>query len=617
LDTILTNVFNEEAATQDYDLEVFLKAVLESFDFTIPKSLEGYAELNVKNIIYNKEQINNLKFNINYFDSEIYLDNCDMELPNQSFVKLNGFIEHNNIRPKFNGTTKIQINNVPYLLKWLNANTTYNLNTNTFVMESKVSFIPRTFRLTNFSILLDDKQYSGKYMLKNTGENKLYSKLTFKVDEFDLNALDIPRKLDNFISQLYLYDQDKSGQFFVNAIDDYKWLRRFPITLYLDITANKIFYKNIQFDKSNFLVRIAPNRIDLDKIDITSNYLNLSGFGQVRINIMTPEVNLDLNVKKIYYPILNLLFPTFDQLKQYRQNIYQQVTDKKLSINLPELETDIDFNFFSMQNFNTQFKIQIDQLIFDPVNIWTDIKTKGSIQDGVFILNSLTGTIFGGQVNIYGNTVFITQFPSFKYSFSLNNTDPSQLLGFTNNYKGIEGYLSIVGNFTTDGYSNRTFFSRMYGDTNFIGKKMRFSGFDVGEMITLTEADNILPSAKIDRLREAMSSGKSTFEDVQGKGIIKAGIIYFNNVSFSNNRVQGSYSAAYSMQDDLINGISRFSFIPQTPQNGLQSLMVETTNKGNLDHQDFKMDVSKISDLLSKQTQAQQKTVSPRNIFRH
>ena len=156
----------------------------------------------------------------------------------------------------------------------------------------------------------------------------------------------------------------------------------------------------------------------------------------------------------------------------------------------------------------------------------------------------------------------------------------------------------------------------MYGDTNFIGKKIKFSGFDVGEIIFLTESENLLPSAKIDRLRDAMSSGKSIFDDVQGRGVIKGGVLFLSNVSFSNNRVQGSYSAAYSMQDDLINGVSRFSFVPQT-QRGFQSLMVETTNKGNLASQDFQMNVSKVTDFLNKQTEEQQKTTNPRSIFRH
>jgi AsmA-like C-terminal region/AsmA family len=616
LDTILNNIYTDPASSQNYSLEESLKALLEAFDFAIPKSLGGYGELTISNIIFNNDKIKDFKSNINYFDGEIYLDTFAFALPNNSFVKLNGFVEHNDVRPKFDGTTSIQINNLPYFLKWLKIEAASNMTINNMVMESKVSFIPRTFRLNNLSMLLDDKPYSGKFMLKNTGENKLYSKLTFRVEELDLNALDIPKSFDNFISQLYLYDQDKSGQYFVNAIDDYKWLRRFPITLSMDVTANKILYKSLQFDKTNLLFKIAPNRIDFDKIEINSNYLAFTGSGQVRINIMTPEVNLDLDVKKLYYPVLNLIFPSFDLLKQCRQNIYQQVADRKLNINLPELVPSIEFNFFSMHNFNTSFKLNIKELIFDPTQSWSDIKAKGSFQDGVFILENLTGNIFGGQSNIYGNTVFITQFPSFKYSFSLTSANPTQILGFTNNYKGIEGYLSIVGNFTTDGYSTKTFFSRMYGDTSFIGKKIKFNGFNVGEMITLTEIDNLLPSAKIDRLRDAMSTGKSTFDDVQGKGSIKAGILFLSNVAFSNNRVQGSYSAAYSMQDDLINGISRFSFIPQT-QRSFQSLMVETTNKGNLAAQDFQMNVSKITDFLNKQTDATQKAANPKSIFKH
>ena len=119
-------------------------------------------------------------------------------LPNNSFIKLNGFVEHNSIRPKFDGTTSIQINNLPYLLKWLKVEAASNMTINNMIMESKVSLIPRTFRLNNLSMLLDDKSYSGKFMLKNTGENKLYSKLAFRVEEFDLNALDIPKSFDNF-----------------------------------------------------------------------------------------------------------------------------------------------------------------------------------------------------------------------------------------------------------------------------------------------------------------------------------------------------------------------------------------------------------------------------------
>lgn len=614
LDTVLKNLDNK--LSSDNNLEASLKSILEAFDFKIPKSLGGYGTLNIKNIAYNNDKIKDFKCDINYFDGEIYVDTFSLALPNDSFIKVSGFIQHNGIRPKFDGNSTIEITDLPTFLKWMQLDALSNISTKKLKMTSKVSFIPRTFRLNNISMLLDDKAYTGKYMLKNTGENKLFSKLTFKVDELDLNALDIPKSLDNFVSQLYLYDQDKSGQYFVNAIGDYKWLRKFPITLSLDISANKILYKNLQFDKTNFLFKVSPNKLDFDKIELNSNFLSFTASGQVRINIMAPEVNLDIDVKKLYYPALSLILPSFDTLKQYRQNIYQQVTDKKLNINLPEFVPSIEFNFFSMHNFNTAFKIKIKELIFDPTQIWTDIKANGSLQDGVFVLENLTGNIFDGQANIYGNTVFITQFPSFRYSFSITSANPNLILGFTNNYKNIDGYLSVVGNFNTDGYSPTTFFSRMYGDTNFIGKKIRFTGFDVGEIITLTESDNILLAAKMDRLRESLTSGKSMFDDVHGKGSIRGGILYLNNVAFSNNRVQGSYSAAYSIGDDLINGISRFTFIPQM-QNSYQSLMIETTNKGKLAAQDFQMNVSKVTEFLNRQNDIQQKATNPKSIFKH
>jgi hypothetical protein len=279
------------------------------------------------------------------------------------------------------------------------------------------------------------------------------------------------------------------------------------------------------------------------------------------------------------------------------------VKNKELAIRLPELTPGLDFNFFSMHNFNISFNAKIDKLIFNEKDIWSNIKAKGTSQEGVLLVEELSGELFKGKVLLYGNMIFITQFPNFKCSFSIANVVSSEMLGFLYNYQNIDGYLSAVGNFTTDGYNKKTLFDRMYGNTTFVAKKLKIDGFDIGEIIKTTEGTELLPTVRIDRLKDAIMNGKSIFDDLQGKGEVKAGILYLKNINLSNNRVQGVYSAALDLQDALINGMAKLSFVPQDT---FQALTMDISNKGSILKQDINWNVSKITDYLSQQANNKQ-----------
>lgn len=588
-----TNISSTSAGDVFKDVAKF---ILDSFNFNLPNVLIGDVSFTVNKLIYENDAFEDFVCNVDIIGKEIIVDEISVKIPKNSNLTINGVIEHNNIRPKFTGNAHLVIEDLPYFAEWMHViDKVKDLSLKRMEFKSQISFIPRSFRLSNIEASLDDTLFAGRGILKYMDDGSLSAKLITRLNVLDANSLKIPESIDKLIVKLFLYDADKSGEKFVTAIDDYRWLRRFPINLYLELLSDTIKYKSASFDKFHGTFRISPNNLAIDNIEIQSDELDFSGLFSMKLTAIKPLISSDFIFNKLNTAIIPSLFLPIRYLKQYQTDLYK-TPDTAQKFGLPDLATVPDVNFFSLHNFDIDFKVKINELV-DNTFVFNNIRINSILRDGVITFDDISGNVFNGSLKGIGNIVIIAPIPSFSFSYGVSNFDPSGFLKYFTGFDGITGYMSVNGNFNTAGNIYKNIFNKLYGTLKFEGKKIKVKAFDLGELIGITES-NISLASKFDKLKYYSENGESLFDDLSGDAEIDAGIIYIKQAKFKNNRTSGIFVAAYDPQINTVNGKAQLSFIPL---GNYLPITISTTNQGILTNQTFSMNTSKIAEFLTKQ----------------
>jgi len=605
----------------------FFTPLLINFNLDFNSKTNGFIDVKIGKLTYNNDAIKDATLNAVFEDGKLLINDFSANIPGEGVFEVIGSVSHNGIRPKLLGELNYTIKKFADFAKWLNLDVAGTLLKDGISMklQSNISLIPRSIKFEKIKASLGATRAIGRLGIRKNSDEPINVTSNFRLNEFNLDDFKIPQSVDNFITALYFYDADKYGKLLTTYVDDYRWLRTYPLESYFDIIIDAIKYKGQEIKNVHFSTRLFPNNLEIDQLKISNEDINLDGMLKVSMTALKPKIEVNIKSSRLNLDKFSSIFPSFDALhEQYigalsrnkeiedsAKNAIKadkeildakdveevQIGEKKISY--PKI-----FNFLSLHNFDSVFDIQLDEVNTTQYPI-KSFGVKGAIIDGVVRIDGTEVQMFDGVLKANGSLVILTQVPTLSFSFALNNFNPSELLKYMYGYENFKGYMSVSGTITGNGLNITNFKNRMYGRLNVIGKKIVTKGFDLGEIIKTTELP-MAYNAKLERLKYYSKYGETEFTDLKGRIDFVNGLAGFEDFVFENNRAKGIYVGRVNYINNIVNSIARISFIPT----GFNTVLtIDMTSKGQLANQTFAANMTEISKFLQTRSGDYQKFI--------
>lgn len=186
---------------------------------------------------------------------------------------------------------------------------------------------------------------------------------------------------------------------------------------------------------------------------------------------------------------------------------------------------------------------------------------KAQSQDGILTIESMTGDIFDGKINLVGTVMFNSLVPYYYATLAMNNFRLDEMLQYYASFNKVGGYFSISGNISSKGSDREEIYKNLSANFDVLGRQVEWNDFDLGSLIKITETPASLPD-KIQQMNVAIQKGQTVFDQLNASMNITAGVATISNAQFSNNRASGAYSGTVDIKNSLFSGASRVTFIP-------------------------------------------------------
>lgn len=553
LDTLMGRL---NTAGAELTIDKLIRNFLMTFNFHIPHNLFGTVDVKLKELIFNEKAVKNIVVNSSVLEDKVVLSKLLMELPGQSTLEFSGIVSHNKVRPKFDGKLSLDVKNYGEFGQWLHFD---SASLTTFVdkglsITSDVVIIPRSMRLDNTRLALGDLRALGRFVLRHTGEKRLFTQANVRINHIDADSMKLPEKVDNFLADLYASDFEKTGSKFYEITDDFKWLRSFPIDFNANLLIDQFKYKDVNFPQFYIATNVSPNNFAIDQMGIAAEGASISGSVSLSTSAIAPKLVADVVVAKMTSDFIDKIMPPQDLLITKQRDLLSKNPDAMAVVVVGGA------NFYGIHNVFGDFKLSINDYR-SPSLSFQNLNLIAKSQEGVINIESLTSDIFKGRVEAAGSIVAASSIPIYSSTFAFSNIQLAEFLKYYADYDKLDGYVSVNGRFLTKGAEREIAFANLSGSLSLLGKRIVWNGFDLGEIVRLGDYASSFAD-KTEKFNYFSNNGQSIFDDMSGSIQIQSGMATLEDFKFNNTRVSGAYAAKADLKNRLISSFARINFIP-------------------------------------------------------
>lgn len=597
----------KNSSTEITQLKQKLRSILTLIDFELPSKIDGDINFTLDELVYNKQSIKGINIAAKIIEGKFLLPDMNINLPANSKLSLKGSIANNQIRTKFDGAVELATEDLKFLLDWLSIENELSADSSfkTFRLKSDLIAIPRNIRLENIRSILGDIKIMGQISLRAVDSENVGIKTALRLDKLDSDKLGVPKALHTFMTNAFVFDYDRAGTKFIDSVNDFKFLRSFPLNLDAEIQIDSLLYRAQNISGFNTRFTLDPNKFKIERLRLFTPSGTLFTDLGLSVSGIRPEVSGQIRLSNLNDKFLPYLFPDFATLRETAEKYKAANAPKKDPEELKK-STNVDplmfadygnLNFFSMDKISGNIELIVDDynskdLKFDNLNATL------VLNNGVIGIPSIMVNIFEGQFSAIGNIILVGNVPSINTSFQLNNFNPASFTKYFYNSSPIKGYMSLSGGISASGFKFADIVGRANGNITFAGKKVTWQGFDIGEILKTSEL-KISLAAKVDRFNYYSNNGETVFNDVDGVMTIGSGFATITNVKLANNRANGSFASNLSILNGAISSAAKLSFIPFGTQ---IPVTISINSKGLMSKQETKIEADQLINFFNQQS---------------
>jgi uncharacterized protein involved in outer membrane biogenesis len=564
--------------------------VLNAFSLPLSPETAINVKLAIDEVLYNKQAATNLVFNSNMQKGKGRIEQFTLSTPGEGTMNITGNISHNGIRPKFDGELKFLAKNAKQFLDWIEASGASEVGNKAGLrMKAAIVVMPYRFKLDNLLITLGDDFMMSKFLMQQRLDQHFDNNVMVRVDTISLDDFNIPERLDNLAYLLFKADYDKNGLAHQQITNDFRWLREIGGNVVANFSANRLTYREAEFEKVYVSAALAPNRAFLNHIAIDGNLVKAEGDFSFELSSFQPTYSLNLDIEKLEPSKFDKVLPSYTQmLEKYKQAVAVGEAGKDVS------PTGIsEYNFFGLSNYEGTFNIKLKELLLDKT--WLqNIVVNGVSNNTSLVIKSSEADVYKGKLEMVGSITTGLVVPSVRFSFALNNIDPEPAMIQLVNAPKAKGYLSMSGALNARGLDYKSMLNSLEGTARIWAKQLTFDGIGLKEVAELPMLPTELED-KMKRLDYYSKYGSTVFKDVSGDVEIKAGIASIDKLLINSDWANGICVAKIDLKNNYLKAFSRFSF----RANNNKVATMDVQSEGKIESQIVKADTTNIAKSLS------------------
>jgi hypothetical protein len=558
-----------------------LRKGLENFDFALPKFISFTTNVSFTETIFGEESLGKFELRGALNDGKYKIEELSFGLPQGGQIQVEAVLSHNSIRPKVDGKITLKHPNFGQYLATLsdNSNTDNNYtDIGKVYLQSDFTIIPRSLRLENLKSLVDQLRLKGSFVTRLDGQGQLNSYITFLFNGLDAKNINLEKRVDRILFELFKADYDKSGEYFNQKTGDFKWLRRIQSAVYLDLQLQDFLFRDQKISNAYLQASVDKGIISIKAAELSGN------FGKVELqdtaislDAFKPNIVGSLQLADLNYEQLSKIFKPFSSYKKALKVI---ADDEATSSNMAEkFKIDTDFNFFSLHNYDFEIAIQGEKLKLQPDLQIDNIRGVVSGNEGVIRFESLEGDISGGKFKSKGSLVTKSLVPEFSISYQLTGINTDRLFRFVTGLNDkLSGYMSVAGNLHSRGLTKNEMWKNLNGKFFVAGRQVKWLGLGMNDIISSTNA--FIPiNQKQQRIEYYRNNGETSFENLRMNGEINKNVATIISTQMQNIRFAASFIAKYDLRYHGFSSIFKAAF--RTAGTGPTKRIVNVTLKGS------------------------------------
>jgi|GEM_PF-3742892 len=553
LDGINLNHFTHTAANNEDNSNDFLTniitqhipAYIQSGGIRAPNiKASGIFDIRMSNVKYMNRDDITINLESNLLPDSIQVNDFSISSSEDDYIRING---KSDASGTLRGTLSITNRNSKLLRSLIQSDTEHH---NEFLLlYADLVYMPHHLQILNSNFALNENSlFSGTLLMDYLDKRNIYYNMHLIGNEVNLDELGVGNAFDNYTQALFS-DQtkqkrpkgannnvDAANEDYYDLITEHGWLRELHGHKNITLNCNKLTFKNEQFNNLYIVSKLSANNIEMHHLSLQSDPLNVSGEFKLTLPLLYPHFTSKLNIRSIDLKKVRDIFFT---------NVPKDLEDIHIS---PHYLLDADLNIASL-SWN-KFSLN-------------DVVSSLTLRNKALTIKKTKFGIFNGMGTLRGDVSFGKASPLFTIKFKLLNFDSKSFLSSIANFSNLEGYMSVDG-----AISNREDKISKDHSIHAFGKvvcnKTKYHGFDLVNIIDAVDDTDAELDNRAQRIKYYSNYGTTFFSNLTGDITLKNGILSCKDITASNKRVNGSINMQYIVQDDHLDTIAHYAFIPSS-----------------------------------------------------
>lgn len=537
-DTLITDksvLAKSESGVIDYYASTFSETSIASYSFDMPTSLSLIFDLNIDEIKYNNDKIQNLNINADIAAGNAIINSFSAILPGNTKASFVGHVDNNGTRPLLEGKVEVIGTKMYDFLTWIYPETKFinKDNLNEYMINFDLEMTPRRIEFSNINSSVDKTLLTGNLSVRPEGRIPVING-NITIDRLNLDDYNISSKIDE-LADKFIDDRHD------NSLES-SWINLFNKRLELSLNAKDITFNNNNFKTLESSIVLSRGLFNIQRLVLNSDPVAL--VGNFNINLLGAKPQIGINV---YSQRLDTsVWPESNHKFSDLTNGWNWSNNKIDFLGLGRFSGDVNINVNNLKNDN----ILIQDLILN-----------GKIDNKIFKISTARGSFYDGKFNVQGS-IGIGRVPSLGIAVETYDMSIWRLINIFKPEPGITGKMNFGGTFKTFGKTPYEWIKNMVFASRFAASDVVFSNYDLN--MIMTESQKLFSVIDMKSVIEkAENSGSTEFYSISGTMKAEKGLLRMENTQIATQRSRGLFAGNISLINLQTNSLAKITFSPE------------------------------------------------------
>lgn len=532
-----------------------------NFDITSLHNISGKAQIRINNITSGKNSImRDIVVDAINLPQAMYFSKFQIVMPQDTKLYGNATLYNTYMMPRFESDVRLETKNLEKFIHIMDEKLqnvsfakapirNFTLSTNVLAMPYHISF-------SNAKLQVDDAYHI-------TGSAQLMHQMVsifVNGDFMDFDNLGFTSYYENYLQALYHSDWDITGETYFDKTNDHRWLRSLKNNISLNLSFNKILFKDTQLRDFYSDISLSPSKLRVNVLKFDSDFIAPEIRLYFTIPLFRPYLDTTINIKNMDLERFSKFLPNFE--------------------NRSNNEHTKEMNFFSAVDYDGKVLANANAIKCSNETSLNDVILNASLDNGKFAINNLQYNVYDGKVKMLADIALNTGIPQIDMTFSVTNIDQKQLFRSLFGVDKLSGYINLAGVLAATGKTADGIIYTANAKVDFLCKDVKFTGMDLEKIIETTDDLDGVVHNKVAIMKYYSQYGETFFDSIKGVMAIQGGIARVRDTELYNARLSGAYLANIDLMRLNLKSILQISFVPIGYYNS--TLGIKISSNGNI-----------------------------------